>query len=237
MTLPHPIVFLLDVDNTLLDNDAFERDLRSHLEQELGAERQARYREILEELRAELGYADYLGALQRLRVENLRDPRLLEVSSFLLEYPFADRLYPGALDVIARLCRHGSVVILSDGDAVFQPRKIERSGLWQAVDGRVLVYVHKGEMLEDVEQRYPAEHYVLVDDKLGILTTVKMTWGTRVTTVFPRQGHYADDPKIGETYPPADVTIERIGDLLQHDLPGTKAVDTGDAGVWRRSPV
>jgi FMN phosphatase YigB (HAD superfamily) len=237
MTLPHPIVFLLDVDNTLLDNDAFERDLRSHLEQELGAERQARYGEILEELRAELGYVDYLGALQRLRVENLRDPRLLEISSFLLGYPFAERLYPGALDVIARLRRHGSVVILSDGDAVFQPRKIEWSGLGKAVDGQVLVYVHKGEMLEDVEQRFPAEHYVMVDDKLGILTTVKNVWGSRVTTMFPRQGHYAHDPKNGERYPLADITIEHISDLLQLDLPGTTAVDSGDAGVLRKSSV
>jgi hypothetical protein len=229
MTLPHPIVFLLDVDNTLFDNDHFERDLQHHLKQQLGVERQARYWEIFEELRTELGYADYLGAVQRLRVECLRDPRLLQISSFLLDYPFADRLYPGALDVIARLRGWGPTVIVSDGDAVFQPWKIERSGLFSAVDGDVLIYIHKNQELEDIEERYAANHYVLIDDKLSILTTVKKAWGSRVTTVFPRQGHYADDPRNGETYPPPDVTIERIGDLLQHDLPAAIAVNTSDA--------
>ena len=241
MTLPHPIVFLLDVDNTLLDNDQFERDLRRYLEQELGVERQARYWEIFEELRAELGYADYLGAIQRLRVEHLRDPRLLQVSSFLLDYPFADRLYPGAFDVIARLRSWGPTVILSDGDAVFQPWKIERSGLFLAVGGHVLIYIHKDKELEDIETRYAASHYVLVDDKLTILTAIKQAWGSRVTTVFPRQGHFAHDRKNGEAYPPADITIERIGDLLQHDLPATIAVDTGDtfknAGLSRESSL
>jgi FMN phosphatase YigB (HAD superfamily) len=229
MTLPHPIVFLLDVDNTLLDNDQFERDLQRHLKQRLGVERQARYWDILEGLRAELGYADYLGAVQRLRVEHLRDPRLLEISSFLLDYPFADQLYPGALDVIARLRGWGPTVILSDGDAVFQPWKIERSGLFSAVHGHACIYVHKDQELEDIEKRYAARHYVLVDDKLSILTTVKKGWGSRVTTVFPRQGHYARDPRNGEMYPPADITIERIGDLLQHDLSATIAVDAGEA--------
>ena len=229
MKLPHPIAFLLDVDNTLLDNDQFERDLHRHLKQQLGVQRQARYWEIFEELRAELGYADYLGAVQRLRVEYLREPRLLEVSSFLLDYPFADRLYRGALEVIARLRGQGPVVIVSDGDAVFQPRKIERSGLLSAADGHVLIYVHKDQETEDIETRYAANHYVLVDDKLSILTTVKKAWGSRVTTIFPRQGHYAHDPKNGEAYPPADIIIERIGDLLRHDLPATISVDTGDA--------
>jgi FMN phosphatase YigB (HAD superfamily) len=229
MTLPHPIVFLLDVDNTLLDNDQFERDLQRHLKQQLGVEHQARYWTIFEELRAELGYADYLGAVQRIRVEYLRDPRLLEISSFLLDYPFADRLYPGALDMIARLRDRAATVILSDGDAVFQPRKIERSGLFSAVDGQVLIYIHKDQEMKDIETRCAANHYVLVDDKLSILTAVKKAWGSRVTTVFPRQGHYAHDAKSGEPYPPADVTIERIGDLLQHDLPATIAVDAGEA--------
>ena len=241
MTPPHPIVFLLDVDNTLLDNDRFERDLRRHLKQQVGGECQARYWGIFEDLRAELGYADYLGAVQRLRVEYLRDPRLLKIASILLDYPFADLLYPGALDVIARLRGWGPTVILSDGDAVFQPRKIERSGLFSAVDGHVLVYIHKDQEMEDIEERYAAKHYVLVDDKLSILTTVKEAWGSRVTTVFPRQGHYAQDPKNGETYPPADITIERIGDLLQHDLPATIAVDAGDGfknpRLSRESPL
>ena len=214
---PHDLVFLLDVDNTLLDNDRVERDLRHHLEEAFGGERQARYWEIFEHLRAELGYADYLGALQRYRVENLRDPHLLGISLFLVNYPFAERLYPGALDVIERLRSWGPTVILSDGDVVFQPRKVERSGLWKAVDGNVLIYIHKEQMLADVEQRYPARHYVMVDDKLRILADMKDTWGERLTAVFPRQGHYALDPSIIARYPPADVTVERISDLLELD--------------------
>jgi len=212
------VAFLLDVDNTLLDNDAVEHDLRSHLEQAFGVERQARYWEIFETLRAELGYADYLGALQRYRVENQRDPHLLEISLFLVNYPFADRLYPGALDVVERLRGWGPTVILSDGDVVFQPRKVERSGLWEAVDGHVLIYVHKEQMLEDVEQRYPARHYVMVDDKLRILAASKQIWTDRLTTVFPRQGHYAYDPTIIAAFPPADVAVERIGDLCNWEL-------------------
>ncbi len=211
----HDLVFLLDVDDTLLDNDRVEQDLRRHLEAAFGAERQARYWEIFERLRSELGYADYLGALQRYRLENLRDPHLLSISLFLVNYPFADRLYPGALEVIRRLRAQGPVVILSDGDVVFQPRKVERSGLWSAVDGQVLIYIHKEEMLADVEERYPARHYVMVDDKLRILAEMKKIWGERLTTVFPRQGHYALDPKIVARYPAADVTVERIGDLLE----------------------
>ncbi len=211
----HDLVFLLDVDDTLLDNDRVEQDLRRHLEAAFGAERQARYWEIFERLRSELGYADYLGALQRYRLENLRDPHLLSISLFLVNYPFADRLYPGALEVIRRLRARGPVVILSDGDVVFQPRKVERSGLWSAVDGQVLIYIHKEEMLADVEERYPARHYVMVDDKLRILAEMKKIWGERLTTVFPRQGHYALDPKIVARYPAADVTVERIGDLLE----------------------
>jgi FMN phosphatase YigB (HAD superfamily) len=221
---PSDVVFLLDVDNTLLDNDQVERDLRQHLTEAFGRERQARYWEIFEALRAELGYADYLGALQRYRLEHLRDPHLLEISLYLVDYPFAERLYPGALDVIRHLRALGPTVILSDGDVVFQPRKVERSGLWSAVEGRVLIYVHKEEMLEDVAARYPARHYVMVDDKLRILAAMKRTWGDRLTTVFPRQGHYALDPKVLTTYPPADVAIERIGNLLGRDLAKTLGV-------------
>jgi len=213
-----PIVFLLDVDNTLIDNDRIAGDLKRYLTREVGAERQERYWAIFEALRAELGYADYLGALQRYRMEYPRDPRLLAVSSFLINYPFANRLYPGSLDVIEHLAAHGPTVILSDGDVVFQPRKVERSGLFAAVEGRVLIYIHKERELDDVEGRYPAEHYVVVDDKLRILTAIKKIWGSRVTTVFPRQGHYAQDPAIA-AYPPADITIGRIGDLIGYDLP------------------
>ena|SRR5688572_25060896 len=214
----HPVVFLVDVDNTLLDNDRVVADLMRYLEKEVGAERQRRYWEIFEAMRAELGYADYLGALQRYRVENPRDSHLLSMSYFLVNYPFANRLYPESLDVIEHLRTWGPVVILSDGDVVFQPRKVERSGLMDATERNVLIYIHKELELEDVERRYPAERYVLVVDKLRILAAVKKVWGSRVTTVFPRQGHYATDPKAIEGYPPADVTIERIGELLRYDL-------------------
>jgi hypothetical protein len=213
-----PVVFLLDVDNTLLDNDQVAADLREHLTAAFGAERQERYWAIFEQLRVELGYADYLGALQRYRAENPRDPHLLEISYYLVDYPFTDRLYPGSLDVIRRLGAWGPTVILSDGDVVFQPRKVQCSGLFDAVDGRVLIYIHKEQELPDVEERYPAQHYVLIDDKLRILAAVKKAWGDRLTTVFPRQGHYALDPREVAKYPPADITIERIGDLMRHDL-------------------
>ena len=219
MTPPHPIVFLVDVDNTLLDNDGIQQDLKDHLERAFGLASRERYWTILEDLFAELGYRDYIGALQRYRVEHPRDVELLSMSSFLLDYPFADRLFPAALEVLKRLRSLGPTVILSDGDVVFQPRKVERAGLSDAVDGRVLIYIHKEEALDDVERRYPAAHYVLVDDKLRILEAVKRFWGGRVTTVFPRQGIYAHDPQVISAFAPADVTIERIGDLLDFDLP------------------
>jgi FMN phosphatase YigB (HAD superfamily) len=213
------VVYLLDVDNTLLDNDRITVDMRRFLEVEVGPEKTRRYWEIFEDLRNELGYADYLGALQRYRMEDPRDPHVLHLSSYLIDYPFANRLYPESLDVIDYLKSSGPAVILSDGDVVFQPRKIERSGLWSAVDGNVLIYVHKEHELDDVEARYPAEHYVIVDDKLRVLAALKKIWGERVTTVFPRQGHYAHDPAVIAAYPPADVTVERIGDLLRLPLP------------------
>ena len=211
------IVFLLDVDNTLLDNDRIVTDLKEILIREMGITRQQRYWTIFESVRAELGYADYLGTLQRYRLENPRDPSLLAISSFLLNYPFGDRLFTGVLDVIARLNTLGKSVILTDGDVVFQPLKIERSGLAKAVDGRILLYVHKEHELDDVERRYPADHYVLVDDKVRILTAVKASWGERVTTVFPRQGHYAFDPQVA-ALPRPDITIEHINDLLGVDI-------------------
>jgi len=210
------MVFLVDVDNTLLDNDRIQEDLKRHLEREFGPQTRDRYWAILEALFVELGYRDYLGALQRYRAEHPQDVNLMSMSSYLVDYPFANRLYPGALDVLERLRVWGATVILSDGDVVFQPRKVQRSGIWEAVDGHVLIYIHKEEMLKDVERRYPAEHYVLVDDKPRILAAVKDAWEERVTTIFPRQGQYARDAKA---YRPADLTIERIGDLLTHDLP------------------
>jgi FMN phosphatase YigB (HAD superfamily) len=219
MTQFQPIVFLIDVDNTLLDNDAIQQDLKDHLERSYGGAARERYWKILEDLFAELGYRDYLGALQRYRVEHPREVELLSMSSFLIDYRFADRLLPGALKVLEHLSRLGTTVILSDGDVVFQPHKVERAGLADAVDGRVLIYIHKEEALDDVERRYPAERYILVDDKLHILAAVKQFWGERVTTVFARQGSYAHDPTMLDAFPPADVTIERIADLLEGDLP------------------
>jgi len=213
-----PVVFLMDVDNTLLDNDRVTVDLKRHLDREVGRERQERYSAIFEDVQAELGCADYLGALQRYRLEHPHDPHLFAVSEFLVDYPFANRLYPGSLDVLDRLRAWGPTVLFTDGDVVFHPRKIERAGLREAVDG-VLIYVHKELELDDVEERFPAERYVLVDDKLRILAAVKMLWGLRVTTVLPRQGHYARDPKVLASYQPADLSIERIGDLLTWELP------------------
>lgn len=216
---PTETIFLFDVDNTLLDNDRVIADLRRYLMSEIGAASTEHYFGIFEQLREELGYADYLGALQRYRVMYPRDPSLLAVSSFLVNYPFATRLYPGSLDVLRRLAGFGPTVILTDGDVVFQPLKIERSGLGAAVEDRILIYIHKEQELDDVTRRFPAEHYVLVDDKLRILSAVKQLWGSRVTTVFPRQGHYAHDPEILAGYPAADLSIDRIGDLLNYDLP------------------
>jgi FMN phosphatase YigB (HAD superfamily) len=224
MTAANEVVFLLDVDNTLLDNDHIVADLDDHLRREFGRESRDRYWKIFEALRVELGYADYLGALQRYRLGDLNDPRLLLMSSFLVDYPFADRLYAGAFDVIAHLRVWGPTVILSDGDVVFQPRKVQRSGLWDAVEGRVLIYLHKEQMLDDVKSRYPARHYVMVDDKLRILAAMKAVLGNRLTTVFPRQGHYAFDPKNIAAYPPTDITVERIGELVNYDLPALLGV-------------
>lgn len=211
------VVFLFDVDNTLLDNDRVSDDLRRHLTREVGAERQERYWAIFEELRQQLGYADYLGALQRYRVENPHDSHLLAVSYYLIDYPFANRLFPGSIDAVEHTAAMGTPVILSDGDVVFQPRKVRRSGLYEAFAGRVLIYIHKEEELGEVSKLYPAGHYVLIDDKVRILSAVKKIWGERVTTVFPRQGHYATAADVAK-FPKPDITIERIGELARYDL-------------------
>ena len=210
------LVFLFDVDNTLLDNDRVTADLQRHLDATVGPERHKLYWDIFEELRQELGYADYLGALQRYRLAYPRDPGVLTVSHFMLNYPFATRLYPDALDVVDYVRQWGTPVILSDGDVVFQPLKVERSGLLEAFDKKALIYIHKEQELDDVAERYPAQHYVLIDDKLRILTAVKKVWGDKVTTVFPLQGHYAHDPNTLAAYPPADLSVERIGELLNY---------------------
>jgi phosphoglycolate phosphatase-like HAD superfamily hydrolase len=210
------LLLLFDVDNTLLDNDRIAADLREYLTREVGRGRQEQYWRIFEELRAELGYADYLGALQRYRIQHPREPHLLAISSYLVNYPFADRLFPGALDVLKHVRAFGPTVILSDGDVVFQPLKVERSGLSEAVEGRVLIYIHKEAELDDVERRHPAAHYVLVDDKVRILAAVKERWGERLTTVFPRQGHYAHGPDVAR-HPAPDLAIDRIADLMKYD--------------------
>ncbi len=217
------VVVLFDVDNTLLNNDQVTRDLQNHLQREVGSSGARRYWAIFQDLRADLGYADYLGALQRYRTEYPHDLRLLTVSRFLINYPFANRLYPESLDVLQRAKTWGRTALLTDGDVVFQPRKVECSGLGEAVQGHVLVYVHKEHELADVARRYPSRHYVVVDDKLRLLAAIKKSWQGRVTTVFVRQGHYALDPKITAACPPADVSLERIGGLLGHDLPGLLA--------------
>jgi FMN phosphatase YigB (HAD superfamily) len=211
-------VYLFDVDNTLVDNDRIQADMASHLERAIGPERNRQYWALFEELRTQLGYADYLGALQRYRIEYPRDFHILAVSDFLINYPFANRLYPNSLDAVERCRQFGDAAIVSDGDVVFQPLKVRRSGLHEAFDGNVLIYIHKELELDDIAVRYPAAHYVFIDDKVRILSAVKQVWGARVTTVFPRQGHYALDQDEVAKYPTPDVTIERIGALIDYDL-------------------
>jgi FMN phosphatase YigB (HAD superfamily) len=218
MPSTNELVFLLDVDNTLLDNDRFQHELLLRIEQELGADNRERYRAIIEELREELGYVDYLGAMQRLRLSDMGNPAMLSMSAFLLDYPFAELVYPGALAALEHLRGFGPTVILSDGDVIFQPHKIQRSGLWQAVEGRVLIYIHKQQMLDEVARRYPARHYVMVDDKPAILAAMKQSWGQRLTSVFPRQGHYALDPRNIGAFAPADISVDRIGELVGMDF-------------------
>jgi FMN phosphatase YigB (HAD superfamily) len=212
------VIFLLDVDNTLLDNDRFAQDLGERLESAFGAAERARYWEIFGRRREALGLADYLGALQDFRTGLEDNPQLLGMSDFLLEYPFASRFFPQALEAIAHLRTLGLPVVLSDGDIVFQPRKIHRSGIWAAVEGRVLIYLHKEKMLEHMQQRYPAKQYVMVDDKANLLAAMKSALGARLTTVFVRQGHYALAAESNSVLPAPDRVIERIGDLLNHNL-------------------
>lgn len=231
--MPQPVTFLVDVDNTILDNDRIQQDLKDHLERSFGIAARDRYWAILEELFAELGYRDYIGALQRFRVEHPREVELLWMSSFLMDYPFADRLFPRSLEVLKHLRRAGPTVILSDGDVVFQPRKVERAGICDVVGADVLIYIHKEAALDDVERRYPADHYVLVDDKMRILAAVKQFWRQRVTTVFARQGKFAHDVNEIRAFPPADVTIEHIGDLLEFDLSRLQAAAAAPASSER----
>jgi hypothetical protein len=217
----HDIVFLFDVDDTLLDNDSVNADLDAHIERIFGADGRKLYRDIYESVRDEVDYADYLGAIQRFRLQCGDEIRAQDLGAWLLEYPFADRLYPHALDAIAHVSRFGPAVVLSDGDVVLQPRKINTSGIADAVGGNVLVYVHKETMLDDVERRFPSRHYVIVEDKLRVLDALKQHWRERLTTVFVRQGHYAHDPQLIARYPPAQISLERIGELVRcaaHDF-------------------
>ena len=215
MPVMHDVVFLFDVDNTLLDNDRVQHDLSDHLVEHYGQAARDRYWALFEDLRSTLGYADYLGTLQRYRLEDLHNPKVLRIANWLADYPFADRLYPHAIDVVRHVSGWGPAVILSDGDAAFQPRKVERAGLWQAFNDNVLIYVHKEQSLDDVERLYPARRYVMIDDKLRILDAMKRQWGDPVTTVFPRQGHYALDQAEIRKYRAADLSVDAIGEMLQ----------------------
>lgn len=217
MSVAADIVFLFDVDDTLLDNDALNADLDAHIAHAFGDAGQKLYREIYEALRDRVGYADYLGAIQQFRVRCGDEVRAQDLGGYLLEYPFAERLYPHALEAIAHASRFGTAIVLSDGDAVLQPRKIDASGIADAVDGRVLVYVHKETMLDDVERRFPARQYVIVEDKLRVIDALKRHWRERLTTVFVRQGHYAHDPEVLAEYPAAQIALDGIGDLLTLD--------------------
>ncbi len=237
MTTADRVVFLFDVDDTLLDNDTAQNDYLDHIARHVGPHAAQRYWTIFRGLYDVLGYADYLGALQLYRLENRGEPRVHLLSSYLLDYPFADRLYPRALELLKYLQGLGQTVILTDGDAVLQPRKIERSGLGAAVGGRVRVCVHKERELDDVARFYPADHYVLVDDKLRVLSAVKKVWGSRVTTVQPLQGHYALDPEAQASYPPADITLGSVGDLLDYglrELTGAPRADRETVGAGAR---
>jgi beta-phosphoglucomutase-like phosphatase (HAD superfamily) len=223
MPLTHDTVFLFDVDDTLLDNDAVKADLKERVLQKFGKDACDRFWSIYEEQRAKHGYADFLGTLERFRLEHIYDPKVLLLPIWMMEYPFADRLYPGALAVVRHVRQWGLPVILTDGDGVFQPYKLKRSGLWDAFDGHVLGYIQKDTELDAVERAYPARRYVLVDDKLKVLNAVKGIWGDRVTTVFVKQGHYANDPKTLASEPAADVMADRIAELMMHEFSATRA--------------
>jgi len=218
MSEMHDVIFLFDVDDTLLDNDRVKDDLSAHVLSIFGKEANDRLWVLYEEERIKHGYADFLGMLERFRLENMHDPRVLRLANWLLDYPFIERLYPDAFGVVRHVRTWGLPVILTDGDGVFQPHKLERAGLWTAFDGRVLNYIHKEKDLDAVARAYPARHYVLIDDKLKVLDAVKRAWGDRVTTVFPKQGHYANDPQVLASQPPADIAVDRIADLMDHDF-------------------
>lgn len=207
------IVFLLDVDSTLIESDRFAADLSARLEEGFGEAGRRRYWTLYSQRRERLGYADYLGALQDFRTVIDDSPALLHLSGFMLDYPFAERLYPQALAAIAHLATMGTPVLVSDGDMVLQPRKIQRTGLWNAVEGRVMICLHKDLQIDRILQRFPAAHYVMVDDKPLLLAAFKRQLGKRLTTVFVRQGHYAMESELLVIAPAPDIHIRQIGDL------------------------
>ena len=223
MPLAEDTVFLFDVDNTLLDNDRVKSDLKEKVLQDFGQEACNRFWAIYEEQRKKHIYADFIGTLERFRLEHLHDPKALRLSLWMMHYPFADRLFPDALAVVRHVSQWGLPVVLTDGDGVFQPYKLERSGLWNAFDGRVLGYVQKDQELEAIAQAFPARHYILVDDKLKLLNAVKGIWGNRVTTIFVKQGHYANDPNVLASEPVADVSVDRVAELMMHDFSTIRA--------------
>ena len=218
MSETHGLVFLFDVDNTLLDNDGMKRDLGDYVRQTFGMGADDELWTLYEEERVKHGYADFLGTLERFRLAHLHDARVLQLANWVMDYPYIERLYPDALGVVRHVRQWGLPVILTDGDGVFQPHKLERAGLLSAFGGHVLNYVHKEQELNSVRRAYPAKHYVLVDDKLSLLNAVKKAWDDRVTTVFARQGHYANDANVLARSQPADIEIERIADLMDHDF-------------------
>lgn len=208
-----PLVVLCDVDNTLLNDNRIVSDLCDFLLDKLGEQGAKQYWTHFEALSQSLGYADYLGALQRARDEHPHEMHFIAITNFLLTYPFSERLFPRALDVIDHVACWALPVIVSDGDVVLQPIKLHRAGLARKVQDRVLVYIHKEKELDDIMQRYPATHYVFVEDNLSILSSVKREWGQRVTTIHIRpHGHPPDE---GRTALQPDITLNDIGDMLR----------------------
>jgi FMN phosphatase YigB (HAD superfamily) len=223
----NPLVVLLDVDNTLLDNDRFAVDLSAYLLKQFGADGRDRYWRLFAQRRDDLGYADYLGAVQAFRGGYDDDRDRLGLSAFVLDYPFAERLYPRALEVLAHLRACAPTVIFTEGDLVFQPRKLRSAGIWDAAGGQAIVCLHKTFALTLLHRRYPAAHYFMIDDKPALLAAMKRLLGTALTTVLVHQGQYAREssagfqerrvPPLPSTRPRPDLEIERIADLLGRD--------------------
>jgi FMN phosphatase YigB (HAD superfamily) len=212
------LVFLIDVDNTLLDNDKVKKDFDAHLQAELGPELTQRFWELYEQVRQEKSVIDIPESLRRLRQETplskMDEQTYDHVVSIFENYPFFQALYPHALETLAYLSTLGTTVIVSDGDCFFQAEKIYHSNLADAVEGRVLIYTHKQEHLDEIMQCYPADHYAMIDDKPQILADAKALLGSKLTTVFVKQGKYATD-KLPENFTP-DIEVSHIGDLRKY---------------------